>query len=106
MKYKVLLPTNGWEKDQVVDITEEEANAANAGETSPRLEAVAEESTTSGEGAVESQEEGTAEVKPDAAASEEGNQTASQESTTSGEGAGADTATGSDQGGNAENQSA
>lgn len=39
-KYKVLLPTNGYEVGSVIELTEAEAAAINANEESPRVEAV------------------------------------------------------------------
>ena len=40
MQYKVLLPTNGFEKGQVIELTEAEAYNFNAGEAFPRVELV------------------------------------------------------------------
>jgi hypothetical protein len=42
MKYKILLPTNGYEVGSEVELTEEQANNFNAGEPTPRVELVAE----------------------------------------------------------------
>lgn len=48
-KYKVLLPTNGFEVGSVVELTEAEAANLNAGEPTPRLEEVQESQPPAGE---------------------------------------------------------
>lgn len=42
LKFKVLLPTNGFEPGSIVELTQEEADRYNAGEERPRVEVVPE----------------------------------------------------------------